>query len=105
MYLKELIEFLEERNPDIVCPLGFSNPDSYRGSYDQLAFAPTENVTVGEMLVDAKSALGTMYYGYKGGEYVMDEYTECWLAKYGYTGESIGEVLLKYMVGDFKERK
>jgi len=100
MRLGELIEFLEKRDPKQVVKLGFSNPDSYRGYYDELMFEPTENITIGDMLKAAKSALGTTYHGYKGGEYEMDEWTRVWLSKYGTTGESLGLTLLKYMVGE-----
>ncbi len=54
MNLIELIEFLEKQNQDIVVPMGFSNPHSYRGNYIDLAFEPKENVTVREMLKDAQ---------------------------------------------------
>lgn len=102
MQLGLLIKFLEKCDPNIVVPMGFSNPHSYRGYYQDLAFEPTENVTVKGMLESAKSALGTTYTGYKGGEYLMDENCEVWLAQYGMTGEGLGEILLKYMVGGYQ---
>lgn len=83
MNLRDLINQLQSIEPDIVFPLGFCNPHSYRGFYDQLAFEPTKNVTVAEMLKDALSALGTTYEGYKGGEYRMGGSTIVWLAEYG----------------------
>ncbi len=99
MWLQELIKILEQQPKDKVVPLGFSNPHSYRGYYDELAFEPEENVTVGQMLEDAQSALGNTYTGYKGGDFTMNGTTDVWLAKYGRTGEGIGPVLLKYMLG------
>lgn len=100
MYLNDLIEFLEERDPGTPVPLGFDNPHSYRGYYDELAFEPKENTTIGDMLACAKQAVGSTYGGYKGGEFTMDEYSPVWLAKRGRTGESIGPVLLRYMAGE-----
>jgi len=100
MTLGELIKFLEAHDPERVCPIGFAEPHSYRGYYDQLAFEPAENVTVGSMLACARDALDRTFTGYKGGDYKMDEWTDVWLAEYGHTGEGIGPVLLSYMVGD-----
>lgn len=100
MYLEELISFLEQRDPTIAVPLGFHEPHSYRGYYEQLAFEPLENTTVGAMLACAREALGKTYEGYKGGEFEMMAYTTVNLAEYGCTGEEIGEVLLRYMVGE-----
>ena len=99
MTLGGLIKFLSRENADIVVPLGFTHAHSYRGSYDNLAFEPAENVTVGVMLACARGALGRTFTGWKGGEYTMDEYTDVWLAEEGTTGEGIGPTLLRYMVG------
>lgn len=100
MVLKDLIAFLETQPKDKVVPLGFNYPHSYRGFYSELAFEPKENATIGEMLDCAKEALDSTYEGYKGGDYTMDEYTNCYLAEYGCTGEGIGIYFLKYMVGE-----
>ncbi len=100
MKLGELIKTLEKAPPEKIVPHGFGTPDSYRGYYEQLAFEPRKNVTVGEMLAYAKSALGQTFQGYKGGEYLMTEWTDVWIAEYGDTGEPIGPTLLQYMVGD-----
>ncbi len=100
MTLIDLIQTLEQYPPDKVVPHGFGRPHSYRGYYDQLAFEPMQNVTVGAMLADAKSALGQTFQGYKGGDYEMGEWTEVWLAHYGQCGEGIGPTLLRYMMGN-----
>lgn len=99
MTLGDLIKQLERADPAKVVPLGFGNPHSYRGYYEQLAFEPKAGVTVGQMLADAKEALHTTYQGWKGGDYTMNEYTTVWLAEPGCTGEGIGPVLLAYMLG------
>lgn len=100
MRLADLISWLEQRDPNIVVPCGFHYPHSYRGYYDELAFQPKANTTVGEMLQCARSALGKTFTGYKGGEYRMKDYTGVHLAYYGHEGEGIGPVLLSYMIGD-----
>ena len=97
--LGELIAALEREDPSQVVPVGFKNPHSYRGYYHDLAFEPALNVTVGEMLEAARSALGQTFEGYKGGEFTMTESTDVWIACYGSHGETIGPVLLSYMLG------
>jgi hypothetical protein len=99
MTLGELIALLEARDPEQVVPLGFGNPHSYRGYYHELGFEPVRNVTVGAMLASARSALGSTYEGYKGGEYTMSDHTYCWLAEWGSEGETLGRTLLSYMLG------
>lgn len=99
--LGELIQALERCDPDKIVRHGFGRPHSYRGYYEQLAFEPMGNRAVVEILADAKAALGATFMGYKGGEYRMDDWTDVWLANYGECGETIGPVLLDYML---KER-
>lgn len=96
MTLGELIAVLETAEPDLVLPLGFHNPHSYRGDYMDLAFEPAANVTVSAMLADARTALDNTYQGWKGGDYTMDAYTDCWLATQGSSADSetIGPILL-----------
>lgn len=103
MTLKDLIKFLEQQDPSLIVPVGFTHPHSYRGYYYDLAFEPEENVTVGQMLGAAKGAMGKTFTGYKGGEFTMGDYTDCWLATYGDCGEGIGPVLLKYMMDAAKK--
>ena len=95
MVLKELIEWLETHDAGIVLPYGFHRPHSYRGFYDELAFEPAENVTIGSMLECARAANGETYNGYKGGCYKMGEYTNVWLAERGSTGEPISVATLE----------
>ncbi len=100
MTLGKLIKALESADPNYIAPRGFADPDSYRGYYDELAFIPVLNVSVHSMLEHAKSALGTTFMGYKGGNYTMGEYTECWIAPYGSTdSDRIGPTLIAYLTG------
>lgn len=92
--LKDLIDWLEEQNPNLTVTHGFGEPDSYRGYYQDVAFEPKENVTFGEMLGYARSALGKTFTGYKGGEFTMHDFTDCWIAQYGTSeGDKIGPTL------------
>lgn len=100
MYLKDLIELLEKYDADKTVAVGFGNPHSYRGYYDQLAFEPVENTTVGEMLFAAKSAMGTTYQGWKGGDFTMGEWTPCWLAWEGRTSdERLSRIAVEAILG------
>lgn len=98
MTLGELITALEAADPTLVVADGFTRPHSYRGYYNELAFEPAANVTVGQMLADAQSALGATYQGWKGGDYTMDEHTDCWIAEQGSTGDTIGPLLIHLML-------
>lgn len=89
MTLGELIEVLEKMDPNSILKKGLSNSHSYRGSYDELAFEPKENVCVADLLKEARCAVGKTYTGYKGVNYKMHEYTDVNIAKYGETGEKL----------------
>lgn len=98
--LGELIDTLKRYPEDQVVPLGFSNAHSYRGYYDQLAFEPATNTTVGTMLREAEYAVGGTFQGWKGGEYTMGLSTDVHLANEGDCGEEIGPILLRLMLGE-----
>lgn len=85
MQLTLLIEALEKLPPDAVVKNGFTSPHSYRGYYEHLAFSPASSARIGDMLAHAKSALNRVFSGYKGGEFMMCGWTECWIAPWGDT--------------------
>jgi hypothetical protein len=99
--LDQLIARLEREDPDRVLPIGFNDPHSYRGYYEDLAFQPVRNIPVGEMLAAARSALGATYEGWKGGENTMKGYTECWIANRGESGDNkLGPLLLELLLAN-----
>lgn len=100
MNLGELIAVLEAvPNQNGLVPWGFGDPDSYRGYYEDVAFEPADNVTIASMLASARSALGATFQGYKGGDYLMTEHTDCWISTYGEASqEMITDTLVKYMI-------
>lgn len=98
MELGDLIKALETVDPALAVPHGFGSPHSYRGFYDELAFEPVDNTTAGAMLEAARSAVGHTYGGWKGGEFTMKEWTDCWLAVEGCSGEMISAVMLQAML-------
>jgi hypothetical protein len=65
-------------------------PHSYRGYYEQLAFdLVPESRTVADLLADAESAKGSIFDGYKGGDFRMTGTTMIWAANYGCCGQRI----------------
>lgn len=100
MTLGELIAALGAADPTRTVRHGFTHPHSYRGYYNELAFEPAANVTVADMLADARSALGATYEGWKGGDFTMHEHTDCWLSEEGCaSGDTISALLLELMLG------
>lgn len=88
MTLGGLIKRLKELNPETL--IKFNNPDSYRGYYDDLAFAPNETGTKAELLlVECQNSMGKVFHGYKGGDYMMGENTPVWIANYGDCGDKL----------------
>ncbi|MER7046722.1 hypothetical protein [Streptomyces jumonjinensis] len=98
MTLDELITALRQADPAQVVRNGFASPHSYRGYYSELAFEPAQDVTVGDMLDAAVSALGETYEGYKGGSFTMSGGTDCYLAVYGRIGRAISEDTIMVML-------
>lgn len=97
--LGDLIARLEREDPARVLPLGFANPHSYRGDYMDLAFEPVSNISIGDMLEAARVALGGTFQGWKGGYYKMSDYTDCWIAEEGDSGDNkIGPLLLELLL-------
>jgi hypothetical protein len=77
---------------------GFGVPDSYRGYYEQLAFAPKESATLGAMLYHARSAVGRTFEGYKGGEFLMNRDTICVVAEYGCSSSDDSNALASVLI-------
>lgn len=100
MRLGEYIDLLKGYDSDTAVPVGLGKPHSWRGVYSELAFEPVGNITIGEMLKAAESALGATYEGHKGGDFTMDEYTKINVENRGTwsDGGAIFKLLLDYMV-------
>lgn len=98
MTLDDLLTLLGEADQALVLPHAFTTPHSYRGVYDELAFEPAENVTVGEVAAAAWSAMDETYTGHKGGEYTMTGDTPCWMA---YEGSAGGEEITPELMAGF----
>lgn len=86
--LKRLIRLLEplERTPVI----NLTNPHSYRGYYDDLAFELGEGCMCSKDLLSlCKSLIGKKFEGYRGGTYKMKRGTLLWVANYGDCGKPL----------------
>jgi hypothetical protein len=85
MTLGKLIEILTTMGDTPVAGLG--ELDSYRGYYADLAFEPTgKAVPATQLLAECQAAMGRVFTGYKGGEFVMGAKTPLWVAHYGQCG-------------------
>lgn len=83
MKLKELIAELKALPTSLIFPIGPCGAHSYRGYNDEIAFIPTENVSVKNMLEIAERAVGATFQGYKGGSYLYTEDTVIHFSRYG----------------------
>ena len=63
---------------------------SYRGYYSDLAFEQEEGTRpAADLLVECKAAMGQVFCGYKGGDFVMGALTPVWVASYGCCGQKL----------------
>jgi len=99
MTLGKYINILETIPKEKIIPIGLGNPHSWRGSYDELSFELVPNITVGEMLKQAKGAKNTTMIGWKGGEFLMTENTSINIDEEGNwsDGETIFTLLFNLM--------
>ena len=89
MTLGKMIQRLEGMPQDFEMQ-GFGFIDSYRGYYCDLSFSPSvEKMPVSEVLKEARGAMGKVFTGYKGGDFLMSESTPIWIADYGECGVKI----------------
>jgi hypothetical protein len=99
--LGQLIDTLEAADQTLVVRDGFGHPDSWRGVYAFLRFSPERDTTVADMLTHARSAVGTTYTGYKGGDFTMTRESPCFIDGYGDSSDdaAITPERLKAMLG------
>ncbi len=93
-----LINWLEKQDQDLIVDDGFGDPHSDRGDYSELAFDPLSKAKISKMLAHARSAVGTTFTGWKGGEYTMDENTPVYIGEYGDCGDAIIPIHFKYWI-------
>lgn len=100
MELKEFKDYIENTEKGKQFDYGISEPFSWRGSYGEVAFTILEQpMTREEILANIKKAYEGIFYGYKGGEYTYQDYTEVHFEEDisratggGYCGEMIAKI-------------
>lgn len=77
MVLEEFKDYIENKEIGKKFNYGISEPFSWRGSYDEVAFEILEQpMTREEVLANIEKAYTDTFYGYKGGKYTYKDYTE-----------------------------
>ena len=76
MTLEEFKNQIERTEENKEFEYGISEPFSWRGSYDEVAFEILQQpMTREEILANIQKAYDETFYGYKGGEYRYQDYT------------------------------
>jgi len=89
MTLGKLIATLEAM-PEGTEVANLNSAHSYRGYYSDLAFERDEGMRqAADLLAECKAAMGQVFCGYKGGDFVMGELTPVWVASYGCCGQKL----------------
>ena len=66
------------------------DPGSFRGFYSDLYFERHDGTRpAAELLAECKAAMGRVFTGYKGGDFVMGALTPLWVASYGCGGPKL----------------
>ncbi len=103
MKLGQYIKMLEGKDPDQKVKLGLGKPFCWRGDYSELGFKPVKNTTIGEMLKEAKGAVGKTFEGHICGKFRMSEITTIHIEEnsFDWTDGSVAmKMLLDLMLGD-----
>jgi hypothetical protein len=89
MTLGKLIAALEAMPADAQVA-NLRDTHSYRGYYSDLAFELSDDTRpAAELLAECKEAMGQVFTGYKGGDFVMGSLTPVWVAHYGCCGNKL----------------
>lgn len=76
MILKEFKDYISQIPENTEFEYGVSEPFSWRGSYDEVAFNIVKQPMSREaILINIELAYSGTFYGYKGGEYEYNDYT------------------------------
>lgn len=87
--LGKLIAALEAM-PNTVLVANLRGAHSYRGYYSDLAFERSDGTRPApDLLHECRAAMGRVFEGYKGGDFIMGELTPLWIAEYGRTGDKL----------------
>lgn len=102
--LRNLINKLKQMPAHAQVP-NLSNPHSYRGYYDDLAFELEAGTTTAfELRCICEKVRGTHLTGYKGGEFFMSDATPVWIAVHSFEGERLVNIGKDLINGIYKIR-
>jgi len=94
--LGELIDLLKTQPQNEMCWFNFGGVSpttcaSYRGYYGDVAlgFDLEADPKVKDVIMELEKAVGAMYTGWKGGDFVMSRESQLWVANPGYTGGTV----------------
>ena len=77
MNLKEFKDYIESFPVEAIFNYSISEPFSWRGSYNEVAFAIDDSSMSRELMLEyIERAYTETFTGYKGGEYRYDDYTD-----------------------------
>ena len=77
MTLLEFKQYIQKKKNGSIFPVGISEPFSWRGSYNEVAFSIVDQETTKEdILTKIEKAYNEIFIGYKGGNYRYDDYTK-----------------------------
>lgn len=104
MNLGELFDkFKSLTNNDFVFTVGFNNPHSYRGYYNDLAFEICNFVNLREIKASIEEGLKESFTGYKGGELSYSKTTRTHLSAYSMCNNNSEDDLEKLVVDMLEE--
>ena len=89
MTLGKMIAALEEM-PEGSKVADINSAHSYRGYYIDLAFERGAGLRpASDLLQECRAAMGQVFEGYKGGDFVMGALTPVWISSYGCCGQKL----------------
>ena len=100
MELRRLIERLEIEDPDRIVRYGFTNPHSFCGFEEDIAFTVRQYIRVGDMLTCARNALGSTFISHRGVAHIATARTSVWTTE----GTLITDILLDFILRDCCEK-
>lgn len=105
MTLSQFKEKIEAFPEGTIFKNGLSEPFSWRGSYDEVAFSIVESpMSKLDVLKNIERAYDGTFYGYKGGEYLYRDTTPVNFEKEDYSDYSGGMYCAK-MIAKFEDSK
>lgn len=105
MKLKDFKQHIESFTNGTQFKFGITNPFSWRGSYDEVAFSIVESpMSKEDILANINLAYTETFYGYKGGKYKYQDYTTVNFEEEGSRNYSDGRYVAQ-MIAKIEEKE